>query len=92
MGRISSQISDAQMIEATKSVQTIVGTNLFAAPEIERAWIDGSLERMPFEILIASDVYSLGKVLQCMVSLSPIPQSLERASATLEAPYRNLIT
>ena len=78
------------MIGTTKSAPSIVKSDFFAAPEIEKAWLEGSLAKLPFKDLIASDVYSLGKVLQCMVSLSPTPERLD--SAALEVPYRNLIS
>ena len=49
----------------------------FAAPEIGRALLDGIWSRGSFDDLIASDVYSLGKVLQCMISLKSSPEGLD---------------
>ena len=79
------------IIGTTRTVGDVVITSGFAAPEIERASRDGSWDKLSFEDLTATDIYSLGKVLQCMICLTTNPESLEVNALSARPEHKALI-
>jgi serine/threonine protein kinase len=81
------------ILETSIEPTSIVGKRKFCAPEIERAWHGASYGKRKVEELIASDVFSLGRVLYCMAKLEPIPQDeVDVRNLDLKKEYKNLLT